>query len=188
MKKEFINEVKRMQELAGILNEEDNQTVEDKFEEAGFNFDDGILGGVGSGGAGYYDFISDKISGYNLDKFNEDEFNKWYDNFDIDSFSSFTYDEEEADAYDINIDQLISTLGPGVYKIGEPGYGGYAQINQDGTITLYATPILSDSSDNEFLPIFLLNNDGTIKQEISKEEVKDKLQQNIKNSGSWSLI
>ena len=186
--KNQLNEVKRMQQLAGIITEENNQTVEDKFKEAGFDFDDGVLGGVGSGGAGYYDFISDKISGLNIDKFNEDEFNKWYDNFDIDSFSSFTYDEEDADDYNINIDQLVSTLGPGVYEIGEPGYGGYAQINQDGTITLYATPTLSDSNDNEFLPIFSLNNDGTIKQEISKEELKDKLQQNIQNPGSWSLI
>ena len=33
----------------------------DKLENAGFEFEDGILGGVGSGGGGYYDFISDKI-------------------------------------------------------------------------------------------------------------------------------
>ena len=34
----------------------------DLFVKAGFDFDDGLLGGVGSGGGGYYDFISDKIN------------------------------------------------------------------------------------------------------------------------------
>ena len=45
-----------------------------------FRFDDGILGGVGSGGAGYYDNANDLIYGFNQKgPWNEEEFNKFYD-------------------------------------------------------------------------------------------------------------
>jgi len=47
----------------GIIKEE-IRDVEDILVKAGFSFDDGILGGVGSGGAGYYDNVNDKIYGY----------------------------------------------------------------------------------------------------------------------------
>jgi hypothetical protein len=65
----------RMQMLAGIitegqyrakLNEMSDEGIADAIEQFGWYFDDGILGGVGSGGAGYYDTISDEISGYDL--------------------------------------------------------------------------------------------------------------------------
>jgi hypothetical protein len=44
------------------LLQEDLRDVADEIEAAGIYLDDGILGGVGSGGGGYYDWISDKIS------------------------------------------------------------------------------------------------------------------------------
>ena len=187
MSKQFITEAKRMQKLAGILINE-NKNAESEFGNAGFSFEDGVLGGVGSGGAGYYDFISDKISGFNLDKFDENEFNKWYDNFNINSFNSSTYDKEDIEANDIDLNQLMLTLGPGIYDIGELGYGGHAKIDKDGTITIYATPTLSDKDGMEVIPIFSLNNNGTIKPEVSKEEVKNKLKQNIQDSGAWGII
>jgi len=76
MKKTRLTE--RFQELAGIkplyenLEEigmfhdplgyepEDSRDidVEDVLIKAGFRFEDGILGGIGSGGAGYYDTVS----------------------------------------------------------------------------------------------------------------------------------
>ena len=54
------------------LLQEDLRDVADEIEAAGIYLDDGILGGVGSGGGGYYDWISDKISGYHIDRFNEE--------------------------------------------------------------------------------------------------------------------
>ena len=61
----------------GVIKEE-IRDVEDILVKAGFSFDDGILGGVGSGGAGYYDNANDKIYGYNQSgPWNEEEFNKF---------------------------------------------------------------------------------------------------------------
>ena len=56
----------------GRLLKEELRDVEDILVKAGFRFDDGILGGVGSGGAGYYDnaivtgkhFLKSKLSIY----------------------------------------------------------------------------------------------------------------------------
>ena len=188
-----INEVRMLQIRAGIISENINlnkmQDIELRLVDAGFSFDDGILGGVGSGGAGYYDFISDKISGFRINKFDEKEFNKWYDGFNKDSFSSFTYTKEFSKDNEDGIDyETISDLKPGIYQVNEPGYGGFAEIHDNGDVTLYASPTISDDNGYEFKPIFSLNNDGSIKQEMSKEEVKKLLQQNIQTPGSWSII
>jgi len=190
--KEQINEIKRMQQLAGIINEnlvnENLKNIESELENAGFEFEDGILGGVGSGGGGYYDFISDKISGINLDKFNEKEFNKWYDNFSIDDFNSFTYEKEYAEENEDGIDyDAVGEIQPGIYAVGEDD-NGFAKIEDNGNVTLYASPTLSDDGGEEFKIVFSLNTDGSIEQKISKEEVKNLLQQNTQNPGTWGLI
>jgi len=78
------------------LLQEDLRDIDKELVDAGIDSSEGILGGVGSGGAGYYDWISDKISGLHIDKFNEDEFDNWYDNFSKDSFNSFRYEKEFA--------------------------------------------------------------------------------------------
>jgi len=191
--KQNINEIKRMQQLAGLINEsqlnEELKNIESELENAGFAFDDGILGGVGSGGAGYYDYISDKISGFNLDKFNQDEFNKWYDGFSKDSFNSNAYESQFSEENEDDIDyNAIRQIGKGVYAVNEPGYGGYAEISENGDVTLYATPVLSDKDGMEFLPIFSLGSDGNVIPEMSKEEVEDKLKQNIEDPGAWAII
>jgi len=149
--------------------------IERELEELGFGFDDGILGGVGSGGAGYYDWISDKISGYDLDQFNEEAFNEWYDNF---TFEDFRSDEEE-----ISID----TIEPGVYRIGEPGIGGQAIINNN-SVTLIAIPTLSNPDGSKILPIFYINSNLEIIPEMDKETLKSYLSQNIENEGAWGVI
>jgi len=122
--KQNINEIKRMQQLAGIIIEaEITKDIESELEKAGFGFDDGILGGVGSGGGGYYDRISDRISGFNGDKFNEDELNKWYDNFSKESFNSSTFSKEDLEENEYD-EAIISQIQPGIYKVGETAYGG----------------------------------------------------------------
>lgn len=190
MKKQ-INEIKRMQQLAGLITEsqlnEELKDIESELKSAGFSFDDGILGGVGSGGAGYYDYISDKISGFNLDKFNQAEFDKWYDNFSKDSFNSNDYESQfgEEDGIDY---EAVRQIGKGIYAVNEPGYGGYAEISENGDVTLYATPVLSDKDGMEFLPIFSLGSNGNVVQEMSKEEVESKLKQNIENPGAWAIL
>ena len=61
------------------LLKEELRDVEDILVKAGFRFNDGILGGVGSGGAGYYDRANDLIYGFNQKgPWNEEEFNKFY--------------------------------------------------------------------------------------------------------------
>lgn len=189
--KKLIKEAKRMQQLAGIISEsqlnEELENIESELEDAGFSFDDGILGGVGSGGGGYYDYISDKISGYDLDKFNQAEFDKWYDNFSKDSFNSIEYSIENMGGYDIDPER-VKSIGKGIYAVGESGYGGYAEIHENGSVTLYATPTLSDEEGTEYLPIFSLGSDGSVIPEMSKEEVENKLKQNIENPGAWAIL
>jgi hypothetical protein len=193
MKKQFITEAKRFQELAGIITEnvinEELKNIQSDLEDAGFEFDDGILGGVGSGGAGYYDGISDKISGYNLDKFDEEEFNKWYDNFSKDDLNSSTYEKEDFEDNEINSD-IINKFQPGIYLVGGGDQWGlgYAEIHENGNVTLFAIPSLSDDDGEEFIDIFSLNKDGSINKEIDKEEVKNYLNQNISTPGSWGII
>jgi hypothetical protein len=181
----------RFQFLAGVINENEFKQlneIEDitsKLEAAGLDFSDGILGGVGSGGGGYYDPTSDKISGFKLDKFDENEFNTWYDGFDKDSFNSSTYDAESFNDYEID-SNAISNIKPGVYSMSE--LEGCAEINSNGDVILYANPTLSDKEGNESISIFTLNSDGSVKPEMSKEEVKNKLQQNTQNPSSWAII
>ena len=142
----------------------------DLFVKAGFSFDDGLLGGVGSGGGGYYDFISDKISGYHIDKFDEEEFNNWYDNFSKESFNSSDFHSEKMGDYGID----PSGLPKGIHQLGDEGAGEV----MDDKIIIYAYPTLSDFDGGEFITIFSLDKDGNIVPEISKEEVKAKLASN----------
>ena len=142
----------------------------DLFVKAGFMFDDGLLGGVGSGGGGYYDFISDKISGYNIDKFDEEEFNNWYDNFSKKDFNSIVYNSKKMKDYRID----PSGLPKGIHQLQDAGAGEV----MDDVITIYAYPTLSDEDGGEFITIFSLDKDGNIVPEISKEEVKEKLASN----------
>jgi hypothetical protein len=183
----------RFQFLAGVINENEfkqlseMEDITSKLEDAGLYFDDGILGGVGSGGGGYYDPASDKISGVKLDKFDENEFNTWYDGFDKDSFNSFTHVKEFSEENEDEIDyDSLSDLKPGIYNMTEEN--GCAEIHSNGDITLYANPMLSDEEGNEFQPIFTLNSDGSVKPEMSKEEVKNKLQQNLQKPGAWGIV
>jgi hypothetical protein len=146
----------------------ENQT--DLFVKAGFSFDDGLLGGVGSGGGGYYDFISDKISGYYIDKFDEEEFNNWYDNFSKKDFNSINYNSKKMEDYEID----PSGLPKGIHQLDTAGAGEV----MDDMITIYAYPTLVDENGGEFITIFSLDKDGNIVPEISKEEVKAKLASN----------
>ena len=186
-------EFNRMQKLAGIISEikvvnpKSMINIESELQDAGFMFDDGILGSVGSGGGGYYDFISDKINGYNIDTFNEDEFNKWYDNFSLEDFNSVDYDDIDMEDYDIDRNQ-ISKFPPGFYNVGEPGYGGFAQIKDNGDIILYANPTLADMNGGLYYPIFSIDGTGNIVKNMSKEEVASKLRQNLENPRSWFII
>ena len=142
----------------------------DLFVKAGFSFDDGLLGGVGSGGGGYYDFISDKISGYHIDKFDEEEFNNWYNNFSKKEFNSLVYDSKLMGDYGID----PSGLPKGIHQLDTAGAGEV----MDDMITIYAYPTLSDEDGGEFITIFSMDKDGNIVPEISKEEVKAKLASN----------
>jgi len=142
----------------------------DLFVKAGFSFDDGLLGGVGSGGGGYYDFISDKISGYNIDKFDEEEFNNWYDNFSKKDFNSLVYNSKLMGDYGID----PSGLPKGIHQLDTAGAGEV----MDDMITIYAYPTLVDENGGEFITIFSLDKNGNIVPEISKEEVKAKLASN----------
>ena len=147
----------------------------DLFVKAGFSFDDGLLGGVGSGGGGYYDFISDKISGYHIDKFDEEEFNNWYDNFSKKDFNSLVYNSERMEDYEID----PSGLPKGIHQLQDAGAGEV----MDDVITIYAYPTLSDEDGGEFITIFSLDKNGNIVPRISKEEVKAKL-----SSNEYSII
>ena len=142
----------------------------DLFVKAGFSFDDGLLGGVGSGGGGYYDFISDKISGYNIDKFDEEEFNNWYDNFSKKDFNSLVYNSKLMGDYGID----PSGLPKGIHQLDTAGAGEV----MDDMITIYAYPTLSDEDGGEFITIFSLDKNGNVVPRISKEEVKAKLASN----------
>ena len=147
----------------------------DLFVKAGFGFQDGLLGGVGSGGGGYYDFISDKISGYHIDKFDEEEFNNWYDNFSKKDFNSLVYDSKLMGDYEID----PSGLPKGIHQLDDAGAGEV----MDDVITIYAYPTLSDEDGGEFITIFSLDKNGNVVPRISKEEVKAKL-----SSNEYSII
>ena len=159
------------------LLQEDLRDVADEIEAAGIYLGDGILGGVGSGSAGYYDWISDKISGYHIDKFNEEEFDNWYDNFSKDSFSSFKYEIENKeinDWEDMDWDGLFA-LGVGIHAIEDLGF---VEIHDNGDVELFAAPILASGDNINFDPIFGMDDSGNIIPLIDKEELRIKLSAN----------
>ena len=164
------------------LLQEDLRDVADEIEAAGIYLDDGILGGVGSGGGGYYDWISDKISGYHIDKFNEEEFDNWYDNFSKDSFNSFRYEKEDAEIEeweDMDWDGLFA-LGVGIHAIADMGF---VEIHDNGDVELFAAPILASGDNINFDHIFGMDGSGNIIPLIDKEELRIKLSANTAPKG-----
>ena len=150
------------------LIKEELRNVEDILLKAGFRFDDGLLGGVGSGGAGYYDMANDKIYGYNQSgPWNEEEFNKFYDNFE---FSSNYYgDTVELEDLGIDTNIISNELNDGIYAVGDEGY---VEVHSNGDIEIYATPQLSDEEGREFLPAFKMDASGRAIPQYSKDEMR----------------
>jgi hypothetical protein len=157
------------------LLKEELRDVEDILVKAGFRFDDGLLGGVGSGGAGYYDFTNDKIYGYNQSgPWNEEEFSKFYDNFE---FNSNLYDREEMEE-DLEIDTSIifDGLDNGIYAVGDMGY---VEIRSNGEVEIYATPQLADEEGREMLPAFKMDASGRAIPQYSKDEMRKLLKDDM---------
>ena len=170
-------ELLRMQKLAGLITEselkeklslnEQLRNVEDILVKAGFNFADGILGGVGSGGAGYYDQANDKIYGFNQKgPWNEEEFNKLYNNFE---FASNYYTSK-----DFEDNPFISQpqLDKGIYAVGKGPDSGYVQIHDNGDVEIFAMPQLSDIDGTQFLPAFKMDANGRAIPQFSKDEMR----------------
>tara|TARA_B100000282_G_scaffold90956_1_gene63831 strand:- start:19 stop:543 length:525 start_codon:yes stop_codon:yes gene_type:complete len=156
------------------LLKEELRDVEDILVKAGFRFDDGLLGGVGSGGAGYYDFTNDKIYGYNQSgPWNEEEFSKFYDNF---SFNSSLYDEEEMEDFGIDTNIIYNELGNGIYAVGDMGY---VEIRGDDEVEIYATPQLADEEGREMLPAFKMDASGRAIPQYSKDEMRKMLKDDM---------
>ena len=157
------------------LLKEELRDVEDILVKAGFRFDDGLLGGVGSGGAGYYDFTNDKIYGYNQSgPWNEEEFSKFYDNFE---FNSNLYDREEMEE-DLEIDTstIFNGLDNGIYAVGDMGY---VEIRSNGEVEIYATPQLADEEGREMLPAFKMDASGRAIPQYSKDEMRKLLKDDM---------
>ncbi len=170
----------RFQELAGLKPlytlQEELRDVEDILVKDGFRFDDVILGGVGSGGAGYYDRANDLIYGYNQSgPWNEEEFNKFYDNFE---FNSNLYEkefaEENGDPYDY--DMVAQMLKPGIYAVDDMGY---VEIRSNGDIEIYAIPQLAAEDDTTFLPAFKMDANGKAIPQFSKDEMRKMLKDDM---------
>ena len=160
----------------GKLLKEELRDVEDVLKKAGFRFDDGILGGVGSGGAGYYDNANDLIYGFNQKgPWNEEEFNKFYDNF---SFNSNVYEKEFAEENDdpYDYDMVAQMLKPGIYSIGDEGY---VEIRSNGDVEIYASPQLSDDEGRVFLPAFKMDASGRAIPLFSKDEMRKMLKDDM---------
>ena len=175
--KELLKDLKlAVKNLAeGKLLKED-RNVEDVLKKAGFSFEDGILGGVGSGGAGYYDSANDAMYGYNQSgPWNEEEFNKFYDNF---SFSSNVYEKEFAEENDddYDYDMVAQMLKPGIYSIGDDGY---VEIRSNGDIKIYAIPQLSDEEGTEFISAFKMDASGKAIPQLSKDEMRKMLKDDM---------
>ena len=154
----------------GRLLKEDLEDVEGELIDAGFYFDDGILGGVGSGGAGYYDYANDKIYGYNQSgPWNEEEFNKFYDNFE---FNSNLYDSEDLEDNEISQPELDK----GIYAVEDMGY---ARIHSNGDVELYAIPFLSNEDGRVFLPAFKMDASGKAIPQFSKDEMRKMLKDDM---------
>ena len=154
----------------GRLFEQELRDVEDILIKAGFRFEDGILGGVGSGGAGYYDTANDEIYGYNQSgPWNEEAFNNFYDNF---KFNSNFYDSEELEDLEISQPQLDK----GIYAVGDDGY---VQIYGNGDVEIFATPQLAAEDDTTFLPAFKMDASGRAIPQFSKDEMRKMLKDNM---------
>ena len=147
----------------GRLLKEEFRDVEDILVKAGFRFDDGILGGVGSGGAGYYDRVNDRIYGYNQSgPWNEEEFNNFYDNFE---FNSIVYDSEDLE----DLERSQPELDKGIYAVNDMGY---VQIHDNGDVEIFAMPQLSDIDGEQFLPAFKMDASGKAIPQFSKDEMR----------------
>ena len=154
----------------GKLLKEELRDVEDVLKKAGFRFDDGILGGVGSGGAGYYDNANDLIYGFNQKgPWNEKEFNKFYDNF---KFNSNLYDSEDLEDLEISQPQLDK----GIYAVEDMGY---VEIRSNGDVEIYAIPQLSDDEGRVFLPAFKMDASGKAIPQFSKDEMRKMLKDDM---------
>ena len=154
----------------GRLLKEELRDVEDILVKAGFRFDDGILGGVGSGGAGYYDNANDLIYGFNQKgPWNEEEFNKFYDNF---KFNSNLYDSEDLEDLEISQPQLEK----GIYAVDDMGY---VQIHDNGDVEIFATPQLAAEDDTTFLPAFKMDASGKAIPQFSKDEMRKMLKDDM---------
>ena len=154
----------------GKLLKEELRDVEDILVKSGFRFDDGILGGVGSGGAGYYDSVNDNIYGYNQSgPWNEKEFNKFYDNF---KFNSNLYDREDLEDLEISQPQLDK----GIYAVEDMGY---VEIRSNGDVEIYAIPQLADEDDSNFLPAFKMDASGRAIPQFSKDEMRKMLKDDM---------
>ena len=154
----------------GRLLKEELRDVEDILVKAGFRFDDGILGGVGSDGAGYYDNANDLIYGYNQSgPWNEEEFNKFYDNFE---FNSSLYDSEDLEDLEISQPQLEK----GIYAVEDMGY---VQIHDNGDVEIFAIPQLSDEDGRVSLPAFKMDASGKAIPQFSKDEMRKMLKDDM---------
>jgi len=154
----------------GKLLKEELRDVEDVLKKAGFRFDDGILGGVGSGGAGYYDNANDLIYGFNQKgPWNEEEFNKFYDNFE---FNSNLNDSEDLEDLEISQPQLDK----GIYAVNDMGY---VKIHSNGDVEIFATPQLAAEDDTEFLPAFKMDASGRAIPLFSKDEMRKMLKDDM---------
>ena len=64
-----------------------------------------------------------------------------------------------------------------------------AKIENNGSdLTLYAQPMLSNDDEEEFLPIFGISKNGEIEKLMSKEEVANKLKENLTSPGKWAIL
>ena len=78
--------------------------------------------------------VNDKIYGYNQSgPWNEEEFNKFYDNFE---FNSNLYDREDLEDLEISQPQLEK----GIYAVEDMGY---VEIRSNGDVEIYAIPQLA---------------------------------------------
>ena len=154
----------------GRLFEQELRDVEDILVKAGFRFDDGILGGVGSGGAGYYDRANDLIYGYNQKgPWNEEEFNDFYDNF---KFNSNLYDSEDLE----DLERSQPQLDTGIYAVNDMGY---VQIHSNGDVEIFAIPQLAAEDDATFLPAFKMDASGQAIPQFSKDEMRKMLKDDM---------
>jgi hypothetical protein len=116
--------------------------------------------------------------------FDEDEFEHWYSSFS-------TKENLNKNVYPIDKMEKIWNIdssklpGVGIYGVEDMCA---AEVHEDGSVTLYAYPTLSDEAGDVFINIFSLGADGSLIPHISKEEVKEKLALNATEEGNWAII